>query len=71
MGDPVLCRRIVTQLLAGPLVEAGFFWLRYLDGVIPPSCASEGACGVWFISSRTETEMTPRQAIAYYKGAKR
>ena len=62
---------LLRSYWAGRLVEAGFFWLRYLDGVIPPSCASDGACGVWFIGSRTEIEMTPRQAIAYYKGAKR
>jgi SAM-dependent methyltransferase len=56
---------------AGRLIEAAFFWLRYFDAVIPESWASDGACGVWFFGSRADVEMTPRQAIAYYRGAKR
>jgi SAM-dependent methyltransferase len=56
---------------AGRLIEAAFFWLRYLDAVVPESWASDGACGVWFFGSRADVGMTPRQAIAYYRGAKR
>jgi SAM-dependent methyltransferase len=56
---------------AGRLTEAAFFWLRYLDAFIPASWASDGACGVWFLGSRADNDMTPRQAISYYRGAKR
>jgi SAM-dependent methyltransferase len=54
---------------AGKLAGAAFIWLRYLDAVIPPSWSSDGACGVWFLGSRAETEMTPRQILTYYRGA--
>lgn len=55
----------------GRLTEAAFFWLRYVDAVIPPPWNSDGACGVWFFGSRTDSEMGPRQAVAYYRGAQR
>ena len=56
---------------AGRLIEASFFWLRYLDKLIPSSWSSDGASGVWFLGSRAETTMMPREIIAYYRGAKR
>lgn len=56
---------------AGRLTETAFFWLRYLDAIIPNSWSSDGACGVWFFGRRADIEMTPRQIISYYKGAKR
>jgi SAM-dependent methyltransferase len=56
---------------AGRLIEACFFWLRFFDAIIPASWAGDGACGVWFIGSRADFAMTPRQAVAYYQGAKR
>jgi SAM-dependent methyltransferase len=55
----------------GRLTEAAFFWLRPLDRLIPASWASDGACGVWFLGSRADIEMTPRQIISYYRGAKK
>jgi hypothetical protein len=70
-GIRYLAAGLFRSYWAGRLTEAAFFWLRYLDAVIPPSWSSDGACGVWFLGSRADTEMTPRQAIQYYRGAKR
>jgi SAM-dependent methyltransferase len=54
---------------AGRLAGAAFIWLRYLDALIPASWAVDGACGVWFLGSRSEVTITPRQVLTYYRGA--
>jgi SAM-dependent methyltransferase len=56
---------------AGRLTRAAFTWLRHVDKLIPPSWSSDGACGVWFLGSRADDEMTPRQILTYYRGAQR
>lgn len=56
---------------AGRLIEAGFFWLRFLDRLIPPSWSGDGASAVWFLGTRSDSEMSPREAIAYHRAAKR
>lgn len=56
---------------AGRIIEAVFFWLRSFDRLMPRSWSSDGASGVWFLGARAETEMTPHEIIAYYRGAKR
>jgi SAM-dependent methyltransferase len=53
----------------GTAMALPFFWLRLLDRLIPPTWAADAANGVWFLGRRRTESMTPREAIAAYRGA--
>jgi len=53
----------------GWLAAACVFWLRYLDEFIPQSCSVDAACGVWLLGRKSQVAISPREAIAAYRGA--
>jgi hypothetical protein len=57
--------------LAGKLARALFFWLRYLDPLIPTAFAMDNASAYYFLGRRTEREMTSHEIVSYYRGAQR
>jgi SAM-dependent methyltransferase len=66
-----LVRGLLRSQLAGRLARAALFWLRYLDRLVPPAYAMDDASAYYFLGRRSERELTPRQIIAYYRGAQR
>jgi SAM-dependent methyltransferase len=54
---------------AGWLAAACVFWLRYLDAFIPQAACVDAACGVWLIGRKSRVAISPRDAIAAYRGA--
>ena len=66
-----LVRGLLRSQLAGRLARAVFFWLRYLDGLVPPEYAMDDASAYYFLGRRSERELTPREIVAYYRGAQR
>jgi SAM-dependent methyltransferase len=64
-----LSRGLFRSNLAGRLVRVGFFWLRWLDRLVPESYAIDGASGVYFMGQLSSGPITPRSAIERYRGA--
>jgi SAM-dependent methyltransferase len=64
-----LVRGLLRSELAGKLVRAAFFWLRYLDRLIPTSFAMDNASAYFFLGRRSERSVGPEEIIAYYRGA--
>jgi ubiquinone/menaquinone biosynthesis C-methylase UbiE len=56
---------------AGKLARVAFFWLRYLDHLFPTDFAMDSASAYYFLGRRSERELSPREIVAYYRGAQR
>jgi ubiquinone/menaquinone biosynthesis C-methylase UbiE len=64
-----LVRGLLRSELAGKLARAVFFWLRYLDRVVPTSFAMDNASAYYFLGRRSERELSPSEIMRYYRGA--
>jgi SAM-dependent methyltransferase len=51
------------------LICLPFFWLRYLDHLIPASYAIDAACDVYFLGRKCGATLRPKDMIAAYAGA--
>ena len=56
---------------AGKATKLLFFWLRYLDPLIPRAYSIDAASGVFFLGRRAERAIGPKEAVAHYQGAQR
>jgi ubiquinone/menaquinone biosynthesis C-methylase UbiE len=66
-----LVRGLLRSELAGKLARALFFWLRYLDPLIPTAYAMDNASAYYFLGRRSDDELSPREIVDYYRGAQR
>jgi SAM-dependent methyltransferase len=66
-----LARGLFRSRGAGRLFRAAFSWVRWLDGIIPAPYALDAATGVFFLGRKAESEITPREMVAYYRGQQR
>ena len=66
-----LVRGLLRSELAGKLARLPFFWLRYLDRLVPTSFAMDNASAYYFLGRRSERELSPNEIVAYYRGAHR
>jgi SAM-dependent methyltransferase len=66
-----LVRGLLRSELAGKLARAAFFWLRYLDGLVPTGFAMDNASAYYFLGRRSERELSPSEIVGYYRGAHR
>lgn len=48
-----------------------FFWLQYLDSLIPESYSIDGASAVYFLGCKKNSPITPKSIIDHYKGVYR
>ena len=64
-------RGLLRSELAGKLARALFFWLRYLDRLIPTAFALDNASAYYFLGRRADRELTSREIVTYYRGAQR
>jgi ubiquinone/menaquinone biosynthesis C-methylase UbiE len=62
-------RGLMRSELLGKLARALFFWLRFLDRLIPTAFAMDDATAYYFLGRRTAHELTPREIVDYYQGA--
>jgi ubiquinone/menaquinone biosynthesis C-methylase UbiE len=62
-------RGLLRSELSGKLARALFFWLRYLDRLIPTAFAMDNASAYYFLGRRTDGELTSREIVSYYRGA--
>jgi ubiquinone/menaquinone biosynthesis C-methylase UbiE len=62
-------RGLLRSELAGKLARATFFWMRYLDRVIPTTYAMDSASAYFFLGRRSERRLSADEIVAYYRGA--
>ena len=64
---------ITRSRTAGAVAGALLFWLRFLDPLVDPRHASDGAGCLYFFGRKRASGMalTPHEAIAAYRGAQR
>lgn len=55
----------------GALFAAPFFWLRILDRVADRAHASDAASGVYFLGTRSDTELRPCDMPRLFKGVRK
>lgn len=66
-----LVRGLLRSELAGKVARGLFFWLRYLDRLVPASFAMDNASAYYFLGRRADRELTPHEIVEYYRGAQR
>jgi ubiquinone/menaquinone biosynthesis C-methylase UbiE len=64
-----LVRGLLRSQLSGKLVRALLFWLRSLDRLVPVRFAMDDASAYYFLGRSSDTELTPHEIVAYYRGA--
>jgi SAM-dependent methyltransferase len=64
-----LVRGLMRSELAGKLARALFFWLHYLDRLVPTTFAMDSASAYYFLGRRATRELTPCEIVDYYAGA--
>jgi SAM-dependent methyltransferase len=64
-------RGLLRSQLAGKIARGAFFWLRYLDRVIPSSYNMDNASAYYFLGRRSERELSMSEIATYYRGAQR
>ena len=64
-----LVRGLLRSELAGKLARVVFFWLRYLDRLVPTAFAMDNASAYYFLGRRSEGELSPSEIVGYYRGA--
>lgn len=64
-------RGLFRSARAGKAFRVCFFWVQYLDRIIPPSYSCDDACAVYFLGKKSEHELQPREIVAHYQGAQR
>jgi len=57
-----LVRGLLRSGLAGKLARMVFFWLRYLDRVVPTSFATTPSA-YYFLGRRSERELSPSEIV--------
>ncbi len=66
-----LTRGLLRSQLAGKLARGLFFWLRYLDRLVPDEFAMDDASAYYFLGRRSGHELAPHDIVRYYRGAQR
>jgi SAM-dependent methyltransferase len=64
-----LARGLLRSKLAGRLVRALFAWLHWVDRLVSPPFAVDGAGACYFLGRRAEHELKPFDMVRYYQGA--
>jgi SAM-dependent methyltransferase len=64
-------RSVLRSDLAGKLIRAPLFWLRYLDLIGSEQFAMDNASAYYFLGRRSDGELRPREIVDYYRGAQR
>jgi SAM-dependent methyltransferase len=62
-------RGVFRSRRVGKVIKLGFFWLQYLDRIIPESYNIDAASGVFFLGRKQSVAINGNEVIAHYKGA--
>jgi len=64
-------RALFRSAKAGLAAQLLFFWLKYLDRLVPDGEARDGASALFLLARKSTGSLAPRDAIDYYCGAQR
>ena len=66
-------RGIFRSRIAGKIMKSCFFWLRWIEKIIPDSYNQDGACGSYFLGQKPLTvfETTSFDLLNEYEGAQK
>lgn len=62
-------RGLFRSVRAGSIAHLAFFWLKYLDLLIPAHFAVDGASAVFFLGRKSTEILSPKAMPACYRGA--
>lgn len=62
-------RSLFRSRVAGKVAKLSVFWAQYLDALIPEEYATDAASGTYFMGAKSDTVVTPREAVLRYRGA--
>ncbi len=62
-------RGVTRSRFAGKVTRLLFHWLRFADRLAPEQHSIDGASAVYFIGASSTRTVTPREMVAYYRGA--
>jgi ubiquinone/menaquinone biosynthesis C-methylase UbiE len=66
-----LAQGVFRSKVAGKLVKALFFWLRYLDRIVPQRFAMDDASAYFFLGRPASRALSASEIVQYYRGAQR
>jgi SAM-dependent methyltransferase len=64
-------RALFRSARAGLIAQLLFFWLKYLDRLVPDGEARDGASALFLLARKSDSSISPREAVLYYRGAQR
>lgn len=64
-----LVRGLFRSVKAGVVAKLLLFWVQHLDRFVGRGFAIDGASAVFFLGTRSDHELRPRDMIDHYKGA--
>ena len=64
-------RALFRSATAGLVAQLLFFWLKYLDRLVPDGEARDGASALFLLARKSASSISPRDAVLYYRGAQR
>ena len=64
-------RALFRSAKAGMVAQLLFFWLQYLDRLVPDAEARDGASALFLLARKSGEPISPREAVLYYRGAQK
>jgi SAM-dependent methyltransferase len=65
----IFARGLFRSRIVGKIVKLSFFWLTYLDCIIPKKFNIDAACGCYFFGKKATKAISPNDVIKHYQGA--
>jgi len=64
-----LARSLFRSRKVGQVVKLGFFWLQFVEKLMPDSYKIDSASSTYFLGQKDEQMFQPKDIVKYYKGA--
>lgn len=64
-----ISRGLFRSNIIGKIFKILFFWVRFLDYLIPAKNNIDGACGLYYIGKKSNIKLKPKEILKFYTGA--
>jgi SAM-dependent methyltransferase len=64
-----ISRGLFRSKIVGKIFKILFFWVRFLDYLVPSGNNIDGACGLYYVGEKSEKKLKPKEILKLYKGA--
>ena len=65
----IFARGLFRSRIVGKIVKLAFFWLTYMDDLVPKRFNIDAACGCYFLGRKATKVISPKEAVHHYQGA--